>query len=174
MLMDFQHLDTASSETYSTHFSQERKANKVEKTQSILHLKSKNLNPIHLGSNLLTIDGGILFFDRSTSFNRDDFKADLSWLIYLSSPETELTKKQLVELISGAQGLIREKRFDMLDDIIEHHLKNTSPVETMVALLRVTFPFKRQISSWKNKLKAVEVWLRESELDGPVLLKGLL
>lgn len=127
--------------------------------------------PYHIGKNRLVWSG----ISTNAPVAMEKPKLDLTWLFEAMShgPERSGTG-QITKVVSGLNSLLKERKFDDLSMILLLiPTKQLSP-ELMLALLRVTFAVRTEVSSWYSMLTKVRNELEARNYPAKKMLAGLL
>lgn len=101
-------------------------------------------------------------------------RVTIDWLAQAPhSKMEEVGEEQLTKIIDGLQQLVAARAFTVLAKLMRTFKPEDLPPATSVALLRLTYPARREIDSWQTFLRRTRVTLRQSGLDAASLLQGL-
>jgi len=100
---------------------------------------------------------------------------ELTWLrdFYKTALMAD-TAKDIYPLITGISDLFSNKKYDIVDKILDQaELGKLSPT-AMTTLVRTTYPARQKLSNWNRTVLNVKNVLEESGLDANKILRGLV
>ena len=99
---------------------------------------------------------------------------DLNWYMYLKeNHDRKLEQNKMAEIIEGIHILIGQDRISFINSILSETLNESSSPESMVTLLRSSFPIRNRLSEWKNLYRKSREWLSKKNFDPDSILVGL-
>lgn len=99
---------------------------------------------------------------------------DLNWFSHLiENHNKELEQNQMAEIIDGIHNLIRKNKIKFINNILGNTLDESSSQESIVTLLRASFPIRSKLPKWGALYRKARGWLLDKELDPDKILIGL-
>lgn len=94
--------------------------------------------------------------------------------MYLSqNHDKEHDRAKMSEMISGLHGLMREKKFELIDGLLKTDINESSSVDSIVCVLRATFSARDVISSWYSISQKAKNWISAKGYSPERVLAGL-
>lgn len=97
------------------------------------------------------------------------------WVVAISQGGRDsLSTETLVKLIEGLGRLMRERRYDSIDELLSTiPLSNWAP-EAMLALVRIPYTVRHSLKQWGVAVKRVDAELQSRGIDSTKALRGLV
>lgn len=101
---------------------------------------------------------------------------DFTWTVHLllEGRREQASSEQIVEAINGVNALLKNKSFDLVDQVLSYAPIGLISPEIMVALARTTYPVRRSLGSWRPFVARVRTELQSRNYDAPKILSGLV
>lgn len=132
----------------------------------------------------LTLEMEDIFFSVRDNFSRaiivqelgdEELESvSLDWFSLIKKKHRdELTEDEMTLVIKGMHDLIRQGSLNYINDILASTLTSASSAESIVTLLRSSFPVKEQLSNWMPLLRKAKSWLSSKGMNPDLVLIGM-